>query len=457
MAAPATLDIVFPQRTNAMPVLCVGLSHRTAPLPVRERLAFGREELRAALSPKQLGQLRSAGIAELCIVSTCNRTELYAAARSPRLRYSAVPEFLAEFLVRARGIEPDLVRASLYGHAGVAAIRHLCRVAAGLDSMILGEAEILGQLSAAHQRSAESGASGPILEAAFTTAIRAGRRARAETGIGRNPLSAASEAVRLVRECAPASAPILLVGTGEVARVLGQVLRSKGYGNLTVSGRTGERSAALAEAIGGRTRPWHELGAALREAEVVLTSTAAPHAVLTRELVQPALARREPGRWLTFVDLAVPRDVEPAVAELPGVRVHNLDTLQERLTGNLADRREQIPLVEAIIEEEVREFQAWRRGAEFKPVLAAMHARAEAIRQQEIERMARKLAGKDPDVRRQVEALSRALVSKLLHEPSVRLRNEADPARSRLYAGAIRDLFALEVDSRDEEPEQEIA
>lgn len=427
-----------------MPITCVGLSHRTAPLAVRERLAFGREEALATLLPVRDPEVRSAGIAELCLVSTCNRTELYAAAPDPSVRFADVPDLLTDVLLRSRRVAPDEAAPHLYRHASTEALRHLCRVASGLDSMILGEAEVLGQVATAHEWATEAGAAGPILGAAFRTAIRAGRRARAETGICRNPMSAASEAVRLVRELASTGSAVLIVGTGELARLLGDVLRSKGFANLEVVGRTAEHAQGMAEAIGATARPWHELREALRAADVVLTSTAATHAVITRELVESALDGRVPGRVLTFVDLAVPRDVEPLVGGLPAVKVYNLDTLQQRLNGNLANRHHEVPLVEAIVEEEVTQFQAWRHGVELRPILAAMHGRGEEIRRQETERALRRLGGTDPEVRRQVEALSKALVAKLLHEPSARLRTEMDPTRSRMYVGAIRDLFGLD-------------
>ena len=257
-------------------------------------------------------------------------------------------------------------------------------------------------------------------------------------------MSTATEAVRLVREVAPAAADVLIVGTGDLARLLGRALRDSGFAHLAVIGRTTEHAQSVAAAIGATARPWHELREALRQADVVLTSTAAAHTVITRELVQSALAVRQPGRTLTFVDLAVPRDVEPLVRELPGTSLHDLDTLHQRLNGNHAERRREVPLVDAIIEEEVTLFEAWRHGAELRPVLAAMHSHGEEIRRQAIERVLRRLGGKDPEVHREMESLSRALVAKLLHEPSARLRAEMDPTRSQLYVGAVRDLFGLD-------------
>jgi glutamyl-tRNA reductase len=257
-------------------------------------------------------------------------------------------------------------------------------------------------------------------------------------------MSAASEAVRLVGELTPTASTVLIVGTGDLARLIGAVLRSNAFANLEVIGRTVGHAQSVASAIGARARPWHELRDAIRDADVVLTSTAATHALVTRELVQSAIDGRAPGRALAFVDLAVPRDVEPQIGELPGVTLYDLDTLQHRLSSNLAERLQEVPRVEAIIEEEVTLFHSWRHGAELRPVLAAMHSRGEEIRRRETERALRRLGRMDPEVRQQIEAFSRSLVAKLLHEPSARLRTEMDPARSELYLGAVRELFGLD-------------
>ncbi len=325
-----------------MPITCVGLSHRTASLAVRERLAVGRDELRAVLSEQLAPGLRAQGVAELSLVSTCNRTEVYAAASAGSA--VATRDLLSDHLLRSRGLDATEPGIALYSHAGDQALRHLCRVAAGLDSMIIGEAEVLGQVASAYQSATEAGTAGPILAEAFRTALRAGRRARVETGICRSAMSVASEAVRLVGELAAPETPVLLVGTGAVARVLGEVLRSQGFAHLTVVGRTAERSRTVASSLGASSRPWHVLRDALGEAEVVVTSTAAPHTVITRELVESAIAARDPARSLSFVDVAVPRDVDSTIASLPGVRVFDLDTLQGRLNGNLAERRRAVPV-----------------------------------------------------------------------------------------------------------------
>src|SRR5574338_231823 len=221
-----------------MPIACVGLSHHTAPLEVRERLTFDPSATRALLEQVRSPELRDAGIGELILVSTCNRTELYAAAADPAFRLSQVPALLTNLLLASKGSAGADLRPHLYVRAGLDAVRHLCRVASGLDSMILGEAEVLGQVAAAHETAVRAGTAGPILEAAFLAAVRAGRRARSETGICRNPVSIASEGVRLASEVAPPGARILILGTGEMGRILGRVVGSRGFTRVEVIGRT---------------------------------------------------------------------------------------------------------------------------------------------------------------------------------------------------------------------------
>jgi glutamyl-tRNA reductase len=428
-----------------MPITCVGVSHHTAPLEVREQLAFDPGAARALLGQVRDPELVAAGIGELTLISTCNRTELYAASTDPASSLTDVPALLIELLLSERGLDAGELDPPFYTLTGLDALRHLCQVAAGLDSMILGEAEVMGQLAEAERLAIEVGAAGPILGAAFRTALRAGRRARAETGICRHPMSVASEAVGLVRERAPDNASVLIIGTGKVARLLADVLRNKGFTHLAIAGRSPQRARAIASPGGATVVPWSELDHAIRVADVVLASTSAGEAVVTRAMIEAARVGREPARPLLLLDLAVPRNIEPDAATLAGVALHDLDSLQRRLDGNLAERSREVPRVRAIVDQEVQLFEAWRKGAVLKPLLAAMYARGEAIRQRETARAMRQLRLERPDLHDQVEALTRSLVAKLLHAPVARLRSETDPERSELYAGALRDLFDLDL------------
>jgi len=431
-----------------MPLALVGINHRTAPLSFRERLAL-TDTQQTDLLESPLGRTlrRHAGLAEFVLLSTCNRTELYAAAAHVEQPFGDVPHGLVEMLAQLGGFTPEELAPHAYGHAGTDALRHLSRVAAGLDSMVLGESEILGQVHHAFDAARAIGTVGPLIEEAFHTAIRAGRRARAETGICHHPASVSTEAVRLLADVAGplADLSVLIVGTGKMGRLAGEALRAHGVRHLRVISRTAEHAAQVAEAWGAEALAWHELAAAIAGADAVLSSTGAPHAVLTRELIARARDHEAGARRRIFVDIAVPRDVEPEVAQFPDTEVYDLDALQARLDGNLELRRREVPAVELIIDQEVQHFEEWRRSAALRPLLAEMHARGEAIRAREVERMLRRL-GDDlaPELKQQIEAFSRSLVTKLLHEPTRRLREASDPEQAQTYTHVTRELFGLD-------------
>lgn len=431
-----------------MPLACVGLSFHTTPVAIREQLAFGRDDARRLLSTLDRERAWMAGVGEVALVSTCNRTELYVASRGPTDRFARTPEYAIDLLLGSHGLEREPVWPYLYTRTGSAAVAHLCRVASGLDSMVVGESEVLGQVVAAHGLAADAGTTGLILDATFRAAIRAGRRARAETGINRAATSVASEAVHLMEQLVePATRPtVVLVGAGQMARLLADILTRRGFDAPVVVGRTASRAADLARACGGRAMPWAGLTAALGRADVVLSSTSAPHAVVTAPMVTEALRQRASERPLYCLDLAVPRDIDPGVRAIGGVTLHDLDDLQGRVEQNRQLRESERPGVEAIIQQEVAHFTAWLHGAELRPLLSAMHARGEEIRRQELERIFRRLPDADPAVREVMDRLSRSIIAKLLHGPSARLRTETDPERCHVYAHALQDLFGLPTD-----------
>lgn len=428
-----------------MPVACIGLSHHTAPVAVRERLAFGREEVTRLLTTLDRERAWSAGIGEVALLSTCNRTELYLASRNPAEHFPRVPAFALEFLLGAHDFPREEVEPHLYELAGIDAVRHLCRVASGIDSMVVGESEVLGQVVTAHGIAADAGTTGLMLDAAFRVAIRAGRRARVETAIGRAATSVASEAICLVERLVEVSSnpSVVIVGAGQMAALLAQILTSRGFTSPIIVGRTAAKSVALARTYGGSALPWHELPAALRQASVVLSSTSAPHPVITAELVAESAGDRTPDRPLHFIDLAMPRDVDPAVRALPNATLHDLDDLQARVAENRQAREKERPRVEEVVQQEVAQFLAWLHGAELRPVLAAMHARGEEIRRRELDRILRRHPDADAALREEMERLSRSIVAKLLHGPSARLRTETDPDKTRHYVSALQQLFGL--------------
>lgn len=416
-----------------MPVVCIGVNHQTAPVAFRERLAFphsGRETRIASLDLRALE--RDTGLGEVAVLSTCSREEVYGAISGLTRPLDGAPGKLASLLVDGTDVPLDTAGPHLYMRTGTDAIRHLCRVAAGLDSQVLGESEILGQVQQAHQWALERRLAGPVLDAAFQCAIRTGRRARVETGIAQKPVSVSSEAVRLAEEIAGplAHKRILIVGSGKMGRLGSRVFQGKGVRHLAVISRTAAHAEAAAAECEAVALGWHRLAEAIREADIVFTSTGAPHAVITTELMQSALVGRAAGRPLLFLDIAVPRDVEPGIRNLPAVSVVDMDSINERLDANLEERRRAVPHVEHIIDTELERFEQWRHAEELRPFLRVWRSSTEAIRREELDRMLRKLGAVEPAVRDQLEQFSRSLVQRVLHEPTRRLREQTEAATS---------------------------
>lgn len=422
-----------------MTLHCVGMSHRTAPVAVRERWAVD-----PGYSTRVLGdegyraELHDAGVRGLILLSTCNRSELYATGAET----SATAQLLA-LLARATGADARVALPYAYHLRERAALDHLCRVASGLDSMVPGEAEILGQVGEARSRAAELQISDPALEGAFETAVRAGRRARTETVLGRGTASVASAAVaRVVAELgALTPRTIVLLGTGRMARAMATLFRDAGVHDLRVVGRDPGGAARLEAWDRCRLVPWAALDRQLAEADAVLAATAAPHPVLTRADLEAA--GRTPSRPLLVVDIGVPRNVEPGLGEVPGVQLLDLDGLQARIDATLDARRRAVPQVEAIIREELDRFEQRRRGDALRPILAGLHARAEGIRREELQRVLRRFGPVSPEVEAQFESFSLSLVAKLLDPPSRRLRGTTDGSRSLAWGEALRELFDL--------------
>jgi glutamyl-tRNA reductase len=434
-----------------MQILCLGLSHHTAPVELRERLAYPHAALQAALA--RCGCGRDAplqGVAELVILSTCNRLELYAAVSG--LRGSAEEEEesalfspLLSFIAETRSMPMAEFKAHLYHHEGKQAVEHLCRVAAGLDSMILGEPQVLGQVTEAYQAALGQGAIGPILSALFRTAIRVGKRARTETAISRNPSTVGSVAVKLAGAVVGdlASAHVLILGTGEMAELAVEALRARGASHIVVVSRTQERAMQLAQRWGAQALTFEQLAEALAAADIVIASTAAPHVLVTPDLAHAAIARR-PGRPLIFIDIAVPRNIDPDVSRLSNVHCYDIDDLQARLNGALAEREREIPRVEAIAAEEASAFMDWLRSLDVAALIAELRVRADALRRAEVEKTLRHLPRLDETERQRIEALAESLVNKLLHAPTLRLKAEAGNGHAAEYAAAARYLFALD-------------
>ena len=423
-----------------MPLLCLGLSHNTTPIHLRERLDFTPERLTAFLQTATT-QLP---LDELAIISTCNRVELYAAYRTEQITDPATA--LIGLLAQSHNLPADSFTPHLYHYRDTAVMRHLCRVAAGLDSLVIGEPQILGQVTEAFTIAQNEGTVGLCLTALFQAAIRCGKRARSETHISRNPASVSSMAVRLAEEMVGdlSQARVLVLGAGEMAQLVLKTLHQRHVPQIEVINRTYSRAVELASHWDGQAYPWSQLAARLTQADLVITSTAAPETVIDTAVLQPILTQRSAKTELLFIDIAVPRDVDPAVTDLPGIHRYDVDDLHQQVENSLHEREEEIPKVAAIIDAEVAILQLQVRQLEVRPIIADLRLKAESIRQQELARTRRFLGEVDPDDWQRIERLTQSLVNKLLHEPTLRLRAEAGNGRAAEFSDTVRHLFALE-------------
>ncbi|HLV36116.1 MAG TPA: glutamyl-tRNA reductase [Spirillospora sp.] len=421
-------------------IFVFGLNHRTSPLALREELALNPDELCRALTG-----LVAVGLDETVLLSTCNRIELYAVARVSEQTRTAVEQFLADL----RGIAPETLRAHAYYETGYNAVTHLMRVAAGVDSMILGEAQILGQVRQAFAAAQAAGTTGPLLSHLFTLAARAGKRARAETEISRHVTSVSHAAVALARMQVAEihRARALVVGSGEMAHLAAQALHRHNVTAIRCINRTYGRAEALARAFDGEALDWQQLPEALAEADVVIAATSAPHTVIQQRDVQQALARRDK-RPLVLIDIALPRDVDEGVRALPGVFYYDLDDLNTFVQANLARREAALAGVDAVIAEEAARYMAWYRGRSVSPVIVALREKAAALAHDEVEAALRRLGNLDAGQQKIVERMAQRIVNRILHEPTTRLKAGAAGNAAPDYAAVVRDLFALDEESQ---------
>jgi glutamyl-tRNA reductase len=414
-----------------MRLVLVGTSHHHAPLELRERVALDRD--RAAALAEEL----SAGGREAVCLSTCNRTELYLAAADVDAAEQAAVAALAQ-------LEPD-VEPALYRLRDNAAARHLFRVAAGLDSLVPGEGEILGQVRAAH----DAGTTGVLLDRVFRQALHAGRKVRAQTAIGDTPASVSSAAGALAEQVFGdlAGRSILLVGAGKISEQAARSLLGRRATISFVANRTLDHAADLAERFGAEPLPLEQLEEQLASADVVVSSTSAPGYVLDAPTVERALRERR-GRQLLLIDLAVPRDLDPAIHDLDGCYLYDIDDLQAIVNETLAGRRSETERAEAIVAAESEKFHEWQASLEVVPAIASLRARAEEIREAELRKAEGLLGRLDESQRSAVEAITAQIVNKLLHLPTVRMKQAAAAADGVIYADAVRHLFGLGEDER---------
>ena len=418
------------------------MSHHTAPLEVRERLAISAEAL-----PAVLGRGRAMYGAAV-VIGTCNRLELYV----PGVH---APSEVLGFLARELDADDDAIERHFRVAHGIEAVRHLYAVAAGVDSMVVGETEVLGQVRGAFSAMVAAGTDSAVLSRLFHTAIRTGRRARNETGIGANALSVSAIAAQQARELFPdlARASVLIVGAGEAARLAAESFAGYGARTIVVVNRTFDRAEALAQALGGVALPFAALSEALATADVVVAASGSPEPLFPAAAVAGVVARRE-GQPLLLVDIALPRDFGPGVREVGGVTYYDLDDLQAIAARNNRGRLDEVEAVHAIVDAEAARFVAWWEQLQVVPTIAALTDRAEAVRAGEVAKTLRrlKLGGADrAHVEELTDVLTKAIIRQLLHDPITALRERGDRD---VYVEALRSLFRLdEADETDEADE----
>jgi glutamyl-tRNA reductase len=412
-----------------MALTVVGVSHRTAALDVRERLMIRSAELHAALDELRAG----GGARESVIVSTCNRTELYFTGAED------TPRGALEMLSRRLG---ESAEPYAYIRRDREAAAHLFRVAAGLDSMILGEAQIQGQVRDAWEMG--RAASGIVLNRLFQSALGVASRVRTETALGRGAASVSSASVQLAKQIfgSLAGRRAMVLGAGEMAELALECLVDEGVRTAVVANRTFERATALAAKYGATAMHVDESWAQVADVDVLLCSTAAPHPVVRAAHLEPALARRG-DRPLCVIDIAFPRDVEPAVRDLANVYLYDLDDLRAVVAANIERRREELPSAEHVIADEVERFWQWLAGLHAVPVVTELRASAEQMRAKEVAQLLRRMPNLSATDREAIEQLSRALMNKFLHEPSVRLKAAAANGRGLAIVDAARYLFGV--------------
>jgi glutamyl-tRNA reductase len=417
-------------------LLVIGASHKTATLALRERLSL--PEGRAASLVGEL--VRAPEIHEAVAISTCNRTEIYVLAAD-----AVDAESLAlSALARQAGIRPTELLGNLYSLRGTDAVRHLFSVATGLDSMILGENEIQGQVRRAYELALVEGTTGPIMNRLFRDALGAGKRARTETGIGRLRVSVSSIAVELAEQALGdlGSRTVLVIGAGENGEVTARALANRGVRSIFVANRRYDRAIGLAARFGGQAVRFDDLPELLTEADIVVSCTASPHQIVGREELALVLEQRA-GRPLLLMDIAVPRDIDPGVRGLPGITLYDMDDLQHAVARNMSGREAEAAKAAQLVELEVERFTRWLASLEVVPTITALRERGEEVVAQVLRENAKRWESLSENDRRRLEVMARAIVSRLLHEPTLRLK-DSDGDGAYVYVDALRELFALQ-------------
>ena len=425
-----------------MRLFAVGISHRTAPIELRECLDFSRRGLDAALEALSTRNLAR----EAVVLSTCNRAEVYGAAPA-----DAAIEACARFIAEYNAMPWDAVAPHIVTYRGSKAADHLFRVAAGLDSLVVGEPQILGQVKSAYAAAAGLKTTGALTNRLFSAAFTVGKRVRSETRLGEGAVSVSYAAIALAKKIFGdlTGLNVLILGAGDMAKLTGVHLRAQRVKQLTIASRTLQSAETLARHLDGQAVPWASLSEALFAADIVVTATGASEPVLTRARVEEVMRPRR-ARPLFLIDIAVPRDVDPAVASLDQVFLYTIDDLQSIVQENLSRRATEIERADAIVREEVHRFGAWMQSREVLPTVIALRERFDEIRQAELKRLEPKLAPLTPEARARLDEVTHLIVEKLLLTPTEQLKSTRDETLAVTYADAVHRLFALE-GKRDDE------
>jgi glutamyl-tRNA reductase len=422
-------------------LLAIGVSHKTAPLAVRERLAL--PEGRAVSVLRDLVGHRD--IHEAVAISTCNRTEMYLVTTDPVEAESATLSILA----RQAGIRPTELFGAIYSLRDAEAVRHLFQVAAGLDSMIVGEAEVQGQVKRAYELALVEGVTGPVSNRLFRDALGAGKRVRSETAISRAHVSVSSVAVELARAALGEldTRSVLVIGAGENGELTARALHERGVDTVFVANRHYDRAIGLAQRFGGTAIRFEDLPAELAETDIVVSSTASPHVIVDREDLELTMGER-PGRPLVMIDIAVPRDVDPTAREVPGVALYDMDDLQRAVARGRSVREAEAVRARSLVDDEVERFGRWLTSLEVVPTIAALRERGEEVVQAVLRENQHRWESLSEGDRERLTVMARAVVRRLLHEPTLRLKasatdDEGDAAY--VHVQALRDLFGLDL------------
>lgn len=420
-----------------MDLVLVGISHRTAPIELRERLSFPADELAECL----LSLCEMENVDEAVIISTCNRTELVASGPAGR----GLSKIVARFMAEDRKVPESELHPVLYRYHSWEAVNHLFRVTASLDSMVLGEPQITGQVKEAYHAACDAGVCGPMLNRLFHKTFQVAKRVRTETKIAENAVSVSYAGVELARRIFGKleGKEALLIGAGEMAELAVEHLLSAGLAKITIANRTHERAAKLASRFGGYAIGWGDIDSELQHADIVISSAAAPHYVLNHERLESVMRARR-YRPLFLIDLGVPRNIDPDCAEAEGCYVYDLDDLEGVVEENKKSRYAEAKAAELIIDAETEEFENYLNGLRVVPTIVSLRKRFDEIRIAEIDRVIARLDGLEDEHRERIEYLTTALVNKILHEPIAALKKAEADGDGAEVTQIVRRLFALD-------------